>query len=673
MADDRLDQALSAIQTPEAQAFLNTLAGPESGGRYNLRFDGGAGALFDDLSQHPRASVLILQTWPGPGAGVLHSDAAGKYQFLGSTWDSTARRLGLPGAESGMASFDPLSQDVGAWDNAAEAYRQQHPGRDMLADLKAGNVDQVMAAMRSSRQWDTANPQAYAGNLAKLSQSAQAGASDGGGRVMGSPQQDPWMAFINGTLKLPEQPQSGVAPLAEPASAVVPSAATDPAEAYRQANPDGILGPPGGFQGQTKPPAIPAGVAALAAAGKQPNAPPVVQAQPQTAAPAPPADAFGGPSVVQGQIDQIDTQLKGLAALPANAITEDAMSLYNNLLTRRAEFVKQLPVVGYQQKTAEDMGSKGLVFQQGPNGPARDQAGRPILEPEPGLLPSESAKAGAVSGGSAPNELVKVDIDLGNGQTKSVQMTRAQAVALSNQTYPGLASPQGAQPSPAVPMKMGGASVLTPEQTKISESYGTQAQAIMEAGNKAPDVLGKVQILRGAAQNFQVGATGPARLTAANYVKDVFNRIGIPTSDSFNNMVASGELIGKESGQLVADLVRSLGSREAFAVWNQVRSFMPHTGMSDGGFNALVTSIEQGALRDQKLHEFQDTWLSNHSSTAGMQSDFNKQFPIETFSSKVLPIPTDQAKGDFVVGATYKSPNGRVAIRQPDGTWLPVQ
>ncbi|QOF71856.1 hypothetical protein IG197_01825 [Aminobacter sp. SR38] len=109
---------------PYQKALLNTIAGPESGGRYNVIYGGGR---FDDFSKHPGQAVRI-QT--GPNAGRT-SSAAGKYQFLGSTWEDQAGKLGL-------TDFSPANQDKAAWNLAAETYKAK-TGQDLDAVLQSGD------------------------------------------------------------------------------------------------------------------------------------------------------------------------------------------------------------------------------------------------------------------------------------------------------------------------------------------------------------------------------------------------------------------------------------------------------------------------------------------------------------------------------------------------------
>lgn len=84
--------------SPNARALLDTIAeaeGTAGGDGYRTMF---TGRLFDDLSRHPRQ----LNNSNG-----LSSDAAGRYQFLSTTWDGVAKQLGL-------TDFSPASQDRAA-------------------------------------------------------------------------------------------------------------------------------------------------------------------------------------------------------------------------------------------------------------------------------------------------------------------------------------------------------------------------------------------------------------------------------------------------------------------------------------------------------------------------------------------------------------------------------
>lgn len=104
---------------PQGRALLDTIAGSESPG-YDTIYGGGK---FDNFADHPRQSIPITS---GPNAGRT-SSAAGRYQFLGSTWDQVKNEAGLP-------DFSPESQDQGAWYLANKVYNQK-TGRDLASDL----------------------------------------------------------------------------------------------------------------------------------------------------------------------------------------------------------------------------------------------------------------------------------------------------------------------------------------------------------------------------------------------------------------------------------------------------------------------------------------------------------------------------------------------------------
>lgn len=116
--------AASTSLEPHQKALLDTIAGPESGGSYNTLYGGGK---FSSYNDHPRQSFTIQS---GPNAGK-HTSAAGRYQFLSSTWDDQASKLGLN-------DFSPANQDQAAWNLAKETYRNK-TGGNLDEALKSGD------------------------------------------------------------------------------------------------------------------------------------------------------------------------------------------------------------------------------------------------------------------------------------------------------------------------------------------------------------------------------------------------------------------------------------------------------------------------------------------------------------------------------------------------------
>jgi len=84
------------------------------------------GQLFNDHRDHPRVLVSL------PRYGIK-SSAAGRYQFLRSTWDDLRARLDLP-------DFGPVSQD-----RAAVALLRQCGAYDLI---RLGRFDAAVAAAR---------------------------------------------------------------------------------------------------------------------------------------------------------------------------------------------------------------------------------------------------------------------------------------------------------------------------------------------------------------------------------------------------------------------------------------------------------------------------------------------------------------------------------------------
>ena len=103
------------------KAFLKTIAKGEAPS-YDYII---GGKRLTDFSKHPRTR--------GSAGKYGSSDAAGLYQFLGSTWDEQARKYGYK-------DFQPPTQDTAAWNYARDVYKQK-TGRDLQADLMTGNPD----------------------------------------------------------------------------------------------------------------------------------------------------------------------------------------------------------------------------------------------------------------------------------------------------------------------------------------------------------------------------------------------------------------------------------------------------------------------------------------------------------------------------------------------------
>lgn len=166
-------QAVNTTLSPSQKALLDTIAGTESPG-YNVIY---GGKRFDSYADHPRVAVPIGS---GPNTGKT-SSAAGRYQFLGSTWDAQAKKLGL-------TDFSPANQDLAAWDLAATTYAAK-TGRDLNADLNdpnaRGGIGKALSGVWTSLPGgieagtnQNRFAQAYANNLGHYGNTAVASAPD---------------------------------------------------------------------------------------------------------------------------------------------------------------------------------------------------------------------------------------------------------------------------------------------------------------------------------------------------------------------------------------------------------------------------------------------------------------------------------------------------------------
>jgi muramidase (phage lysozyme) len=131
---------------PYIRALMRTISASESNDMkpYSLLY---GGQYFSDWSQHPNQCIVIQA---GPNNGNC-TTAAGRYQFITSTWEEKAR-LYHPAPEGWLFwqhySFDPISQDrvVYRWLSDSEAW-----GVNIPKLLKEGQLDEVLS--RLSGTW----------------------------------------------------------------------------------------------------------------------------------------------------------------------------------------------------------------------------------------------------------------------------------------------------------------------------------------------------------------------------------------------------------------------------------------------------------------------------------------------------------------------------------------
>lgn len=109
------------MQDNLGRAFLDALAVGETYDptEYNELVGGGH---FDNYDAFP--------VWEGKRFSTGISHAAGRYQFEPATWTMQKNKLRLN-------SFNPLAQDIAAWDLAVTVYKVK-AGRDLAHDLSRG-------------------------------------------------------------------------------------------------------------------------------------------------------------------------------------------------------------------------------------------------------------------------------------------------------------------------------------------------------------------------------------------------------------------------------------------------------------------------------------------------------------------------------------------------------
>lgn len=126
----KLSQLQQAYANPNMRKFLDLIAQAEGVKHgYNTMF---GNERFGSLATHPNVRKAFKQT----DGKTNYTTAAGRYQFLNSTWNNLAKRYGFN-------DFSPKSQDLGAIALIA--------GRGALDDVLKGNWQ--AAIQKTGKEW----------------------------------------------------------------------------------------------------------------------------------------------------------------------------------------------------------------------------------------------------------------------------------------------------------------------------------------------------------------------------------------------------------------------------------------------------------------------------------------------------------------------------------------
>lgn len=126
----KLSQLQQAYANPNVRKYLDFIAQAEGVKHgYNTMF---GNERFGNLSAHPNVRKAFKQT----DGQTNYTTAAGRYQFLNSTWNNLAKRYGF-------RDFSPQAQDLGAIALIA--------GRGALDDVLKGNWQ--AAIQKTGKEW----------------------------------------------------------------------------------------------------------------------------------------------------------------------------------------------------------------------------------------------------------------------------------------------------------------------------------------------------------------------------------------------------------------------------------------------------------------------------------------------------------------------------------------
>lgn len=299
----------------------------------------------------------------------------------------------------------------------------------------------------------------------------------------------------------------------------------------------------------------------------------------------------------------------------------------------------------------------------------------PTLGPEAAAeLEVEKARqiARAQEEEKSPYEDVTVDVTDRQGNVYPRTMSRATFRSVANDEQLAASLKGIVKLSPEQDLAL---QVKKVEQEGEAKGYAEQSAGIIQRGANAAQALKRLEVLDNATSLFRPGALGSERAKGMQLMTEAIRTLGGTPPKWMIEGASGAEVIGKEGGQLVADMTRLLGSNEAASVFHAVQSMNPNILLTEEGFGRMTKSLQLGLQRDRDLAQFREQWMSEGpgrqtGSIRGMQTEFDKLHSVEAYASRVVAYP-------LVAGlkpkpnVIYRGGNGQELMGQPDGSLAP--
>lgn len=306
-----------------------------------------------------------------------------------------------------------------------------------------------------------------------------------------------------------------------------------------------------------------------------------------------------------------------------------------------------------------------------------DAQGNPQIIPSdiPNAIASrEGAIAGAKAKATAPYTFLTIP---GANRTMSIEQARRleQGAAgfptpapATNAPAPSIASAgptiapagyQGSGLSGPDPVALAKAEA---EARGVSEQYAKAYGEMRESASQAPyqlAMLDQMRTLANGALNGQLGAIAPFKQKLGEWMMSMG-----ATSDTVNKTlninVPDAQEFVKLALQRAMAQTRSLGSREAYAVFQQVAAGNPNLALTTEGVSKILAPLIAEQHWNMDRFNAADDWMANKRSLAGFESNWNKTTPFSRYWQQQQGVTAGTQPAPLPANVV-QLPNGKLA------------